>query len=308
MARHPQRHWLRQYLSNQQFTIRQRRIPVVQQMEISDCGAACLAMILQYHGKFVRLHEVRRVAGAGRDGVDALRLLHAGAWFGLIGHGITVDVDALPDLPPATIIHWKFSHFVVFERVDQRGVLLTDPSIGRRRVTMEEFRRSFTGVALVFEPGLDFQTGTPRRVALWRHLRRIRSYPGLMAQVLLTTGMVQMLTMALPLLIATLVDYVIPQADLGLLQLLGIGLLITAFFYSVSSLIRAHLLLHLRAFLDKEMTLDFMRHLVRLPFSFFQERSAGDLMMRVNSNTVIREVLTSGSVSTLLDGCLVVLR
>ena len=48
-----------------------------------------------------------------------------------------------------------------------------------------------------------------------------------------------------------------------------------------------------------------MEHLFRLPFSFFQLRQTGDLMMRLNSNAGIRELLTSGVMSGLLDGLLV---
>ncbi|MDP8931700.1 MAG: cysteine peptidase family C39 domain-containing protein, partial [Actinomycetota bacterium] len=49
-----------------------RRVPWVGQMELADCGAACLAMVLAYHGKQVPLDELRETTGTNRDGVDAL--------------------------------------------------------------------------------------------------------------------------------------------------------------------------------------------------------------------------------------------
>ena len=64
-------------------------------------------------------------------------------------------------------------------------------------------------------------------------------------------------------------------------------------------------MLHLRTRLDAKITLEFLEHLIDLPYAFFQQRSAGDLMMRLNSNATIREVLTSSTLSGLLDGSLV---
>jgi ABC-type bacteriocin/lantibiotic exporter with double-glycine peptidase domain len=110
-----------------------------------------------------------------------------------------------------------------------------------------------------------------------------------------------------PLLTGALVDRVVPRGDQHLLTVLAAGMLGMVTFYFLASLIRSHLLLHLRTYLDARMTLGFLDHMTDLPYDFFQRRSAGDLMMRLNSNATIREILTSGALSGLLDGALAVL-
>jgi len=70
---------------------------------------------------------------------------------------------------------------------------------------------------------------------------------------------------------------------------------------------RAHLLLQVRTLLDSRTTLAFIDHLIELPYTFFQRRSTGDLMMRLNSNATIREIFTSGALSGVIDGALVCL-
>ena len=77
-------------------------------------------------------------------------------------------------------------------------------------------------------------------------------------------------------------------------------------FQVVTTLVRSHLLLQLRTNLDTRLTLGFVDYLSRLPFDFFQRRSAGDLMMRVNNNATVREVLTTNTLSALLDGLFVI--
>ncbi|MDQ3981609.1 MAG: cysteine peptidase family C39 domain-containing protein, partial [Actinomycetota bacterium] len=124
-----------------------KRVPYVQQLERTDCGAACLAMILAYHGRSVPLRELRDMTGTSRDGVDALALLRAARAYGLRGRGVTVEVDALSHLPRGSILHWKFDHFVVFERARRGAIDVVDPARGRRRISLEEVGRAFTGVA-----------------------------------------------------------------------------------------------------------------------------------------------------------------
>lgn len=287
-------------------TTRRRRVPYVAQTAATDCGPACLAMVLAYHGKELRLDQVREVTGFGREGSDARSLLAAGSWFGLRGRGVQVEqVRDLELLPPGSILHWRFNHFVVLESTEGEGIHVVDPAGGRRRIPFEEVERSFTGVALLFEPGEELQPEEAARRGPWRYLRRLVAHSGLLGQILVVSLLVQLFALAVPLLIGVLVDRVVPRGAVGLLNVLGAGLLVMAGFHFLSSLLRSHLLLYLRTRLDARLTLDFLDHLVALPYAFFQKRSAGDLMMRLNSNTTIREILTSGALSGVLDGLLV---
>jgi ATP-binding cassette subfamily B protein len=288
------------------FAARRKRVPYVQQTAPSDCGAASLTMVLAYHGKHLRLDDVRKVTGFGRDGADALALLSAGRVFGLRGRGVKLEeVDDLRFLPPGSILHWQFNHFLVFERMTRDGAELVDPGGGRRKVGREELGRSFTGVALIFETGEDFEPQEGERRRFDRFVNLLRQHAGVLQRVLVTSAMVQLFALATPLLISVLVDRVIPRGDLHLLGVLGAGLAAIVGFSFLSTLLRSYLLLYMRTHLDARMTLDFLDHLVDLPYAFFQQRSAGDLIMRLSSNSTVREILTSGALSGVLDGMLV---
>jgi ABC-type bacteriocin/lantibiotic exporter with double-glycine peptidase domain len=281
-----------------------RQIPFMQQMSATECGAACLAMVLAYYGKHVPLSDVHDATGVNRDGVNALALLQAARWYGLRGRGVKLELDALPYLGKGAILHWEFAHFVVFERVRKDGVEIVDPACGRRVVPMEQFSRSFTGVALTFEPAADFEPVVDRRRVVWSYMKYIVGQSGLLSRIAVISILLQLFALALPMLTGMLVDRVIPHGDEQLLSVLGIGLLAIVVFHCLAALLRSHLLLYLRTHLDAQMTLGFVEYLVSLPYAFFQQRAAGDLMMRVNSNAQIREMLTSSTLSGLLDGTL----
>jgi ATP-binding cassette, subfamily B, bacterial len=288
--------------------MRRRGIPFIQQTSQADCGAACLAMVLAWHGKRLRLEEVREAVGVTRYGAPAAAVLRAASWYGLRGRGVRIDdLGVLDHLPRGSILHWCFTHFVVFDRLDGRGgAWILDPSVGRRRVGREELDRGFTGVALLLEKGEGFEPGEPgpKPPRVRRYLRQIAG-SGLLGRILTISVLVRLLALAVPVLLAVIVDRVVPQSAYGLLTVTAAGMAALVGFHFLSSLIRSHLLLHLRTALDARLTADFLEHLIGLPFSAFQTRPVGDLLMRLNSNSIVREILTTGVLSGVLDGALV---
>nr|WOF00479.1 peptidase C39 containing ABC transporter [Myxococcus fulvus] len=285
---------------------RRRRVPDVRQMTLTDCGPACLAMVLGYHGRDMSLDQVRERLGTSRDGTTAKSLIAAASRLGLRGRGVSVDVDALACLPPASILHWNFSHFVVFERVGRHGVHLVDPSVGHRQVSWEQFRKYFTGVALVFEPKEDFQRGSERGGA-YRYLVPLLRQQGTFARIVVVSLALQLLALAGPLLMGLVVDRVVPRGDTHLLLVLSLALTVLVGFQLMASLLRGHLLLELRTRVDAGMTLGFMEHLVSLAYPFFQMRPSGDLLMRLGMQSTVREAVSATALSSLLDGSLVLL-
>jgi ABC-type bacteriocin/lantibiotic exporter with double-glycine peptidase domain len=293
-------------LERLRFGLNSPKIPVVQQLAATDCGAASLAMVLGYFGKDVRLDEIRDILGPGRDGANALALINAAKWYGLRGRGVSIEVDDLQYLEPAAILHWAFNHFVVFESLEKEAVRIVDPGFGRRRIPMEEFRKSFTGVALLFEPTDSFKPAKDKSQPVWRYVREVIAKPKLWPRIITLSLLLQVFGLAVPAFTGALVDRVVPREDYHLFLVLGLGFSAIAIFYFLSSFIRSHLLLHLRTNIDARMTLGFLDHLIDLPYAFFQRRQVGDLLMRLNSNATIREILTNGGLSVILDGALVV--
>ena len=267
-------------------------------------------MTLGLHGKPIALEDVRRVTGLSRHGLDAQHLVAAAEHFGLRARGVQLRTpEDLAFLDPGSILHWEFRHFVVFEHAEKKGAWVLDPARGRIFVPRAELDRALTGVALVFEPGSDFERGSGdiRRVSLLgRYLKRVLQHDAALVRVLLLSILLLAFALAVPLLTGFLIDRVLPRGDRQLYWVLAAGAATLVAFSALANFVRAQILLVVRTRLDAQLTTDFLEHLVHLPFSFFQQRSTGDLMMRVNSNSTIREMLTSGVLSGALDGLMVV--
>jgi ABC-type bacteriocin/lantibiotic exporter with double-glycine peptidase domain len=205
--------------------------------------------------------------------------------------------------------HWNFNHFVVVEAVSGAGYDIVDPAVGRRRVMPEEFDRAFTGVVLVAEPGDGFRrsrkAATSGSVARWIRIVRFPGMSRLLLQVLGASAILQVFALGLPLLTKILVDSVLPNRMGTLLPLLGVAISIWVAGLVVTSYLRMGLLVYLRGRFDARMMLGFFEHLLRLPLSFFLRRTSGDVLMRLTSNMVVRDLLTEQTLSVLIDGGLV---
>ena len=277
------------------------------QVELADCGAACLGMILELHGHPVPLDEVRSVCGGGRDGIDALTLVRAAEYYGLDARGVKTEVEDLEALGRGAMLFWDMSHFVVLDNVTRRGIVIVDPAVGRRHVPWEQVKRSYAGVAILTEPKGEFERRPRRPNGVWRHVRPLLEQHGTLRRAIVTSLILRVLALALPLLTAVLVDRVVPTADRSLLRVLVILLTTMVAFQFLTTWVRSRLLLDLRMRVDQRTTLGFLEHLVALPYAFHLRRSSGDLMMRLRSNTLVRELLTTGTVSAILDGVFAVL-
>jgi ATP-binding cassette, subfamily B, bacterial len=279
-----------------------RAVPYVAQLGLADCAAACVGMTLAYYGRYVPLEDLREATGTGRDGADAAGILEATRRYGLTAQAVKAGLDDLACLPRGSILHWDFDHFIVFEKVTRRGVAAVDPAVGRRTVPWAAFGKSYTGVAIICEPGPDFTRGGHAHASPYRYLRPILRQAVPARRVLVLSALLQLLALAIPLFTAVVVGRIVPAGDRHLLVILAVALAAVAGYYFLVSLVRARVLVHLRTHLDQELTTGFVRHLADLPYAFFLSRSAGDLMMRMQSNATVREILTAGSLSAILDG------
>jgi ATP-binding cassette, subfamily B, bacterial len=187
-----------------------KKVPFVAQHSSVECGVACMAMVLAYHGKHVAREELRAVLGPTRDGVRAAHLLRAARHFGLCARGVKAELDALGHVPRGSVLHWQLNHYVVLQAVGKGYIDIVDPARGPRRVHRAELDEAFTGVALIFEPGVDFMA-SERRPERRVYADILRS--GDWKRIISVSFAAQLVTLALPLLVAMIVDRVLPRSD-----------------------------------------------------------------------------------------------
>nr|WP_028797175.1 NHLP family bacteriocin export ABC transporter peptidase/permease/ATPase subunit [Streptomyces purpureus] len=281
------------------------------QMEAVECGAAALAMVLGHYGRFVPLEELRIACGVSRDGSRASNLLKAARGYGLQAKGMQMDLAALAEVAAPAILFWEFNHYVVYDGMARRfgrmGVYVNDPGKGRRFVPMDEFDTSFTGIVLTFEPGPGFRRSGRRPGVLAAMPARLRGTSGTMAAAVISSLLLVAVGAAVPALSRTYIDMFLIGGQTSLLGVLFTAMASALVLAAVLTALQQANLLRGRIISSTLGSARFLRHLLRLPVTFYAQRSPADLVQRLRSNDAVAETLARDLSAAGVDAVVVVL-
>ena len=264
------------------------KVPVVMQMEALECGAASLAMILAYYGKWIPLEQVRRDCGVSRDGSNARNILRAARSYGLTAKGYRYEPEALKkDGKFPCIIHWNFNHFVVLNGFKGNKAVLNDPAKGTYTVPMSTFDESFTGICLLFEPGEDFvPEGKPQSMLAYAKKRLVGAGAAI-TFVILTSVISSLLGIITPAFSRIFLDRLLTGKNPGWLMPFTLALAGISAIQLVVTLIQSIYSLRINGKLAMVGNTTFMWKVLRMPMEFFSQRMAGDIQSRQSSNAMI---------------------
>ncbi len=283
------------------------KVPVVMQLEALECGAAALAMVMAYYGKWVPLEQVRLDCGVSRDGSKAKNIYLAAEHYGFSVKAFRMSPESLKEKGQfPCIIHWNMNHFVVLDGFKGKQVYLNDPARGEVRVSWEEFDRAFTGVVIVPVPGERFQPSGKRRSTVDFARKRLVGAGAAVAFVMLTTaisylfGIVNSVTSRIfmdRLLTGINRDWL--QPFISVMILLAAIQLIVAWAQTVYSL-------RISGKMAVIGNTTYMWKVLRLPMEFFSQRLAGDIQSRAGMNASIAGTLVDTFAPLLLNTVMMV--
>ena len=270
------------------------RVPVVMQLEVLECGAASLAMIMAYYGKWVPLEQVRADCGVSRNGSNARNILRAARSYGFTAKAYRYEPeDLMKNGIFPCIIHWNYNHFVVLDGFRGGKAYLNDPARGTCSVSMDVFDSSFTGICLMFEPGGDFVPGGKPKSMFSFAKSRLKGTGTAIAFVVLTTVITSLFGLINPAFSRIFLDRLLPgkNPDWFLPFILALGGI--AVVQLVAEWIHAVYSLRISGKLSAVGSTSFMWQVLRMPMEFFSQRMAGDIQQRAASNAAIAETLVN---------------
>lgn len=285
---------------------RRVKTPTVLQMEAVECGAAALAIVLGYYGRFVPLEELRVECGVSRDGSKASNVLKAARRYGLKSKGFKQGLEALFDYDYPVILFWNFNHFLVLEGFHKGKAYLNDPAQGPRVISMDELDTSFSGVVLTFEKGEEFEPkGKPPSIIDALRRRLIGSEQALLFVIL--TGLALVIPgLVVPTFTRVFIDEYLVSERTDLIVPLLIGMGITAVIRAILTWLQEYYLLRLETSLALKGSSTFFNHILRLPVSYFAQRFAGEIGSRVALNDKVANLISGRLATTVVDSILVV--
>lgn len=284
-----------------------RRVPQVLQFEVTECGIACLSMVLAHHGRWVPLEQMRQLCGSSRDGISAGALARAAKQMGLGAKGFGAKPEELHKLPMPQILFWEFNHFVVLERIDGDRVEVVDPAVGRRHMRMSDLEASYSGVTLCLAPTDDFaaQGAAP---SVLREARQAASGAGGAIGVIALVSFALAVLMALvPALTSIFIDYLLVKRGSDawrfwfIAGVVGFGLSLGPVLWMQRAGTQS-----LQTRLALSLATRIVSQLFRVPLDYFSRRFGGEIAGRVMlADTVASTV--SGALVTMVTASIQVL-
>lgn len=291
--------------------------PFYRQLDRTECGSTCLRMIAKYYGKSYSAYYLRDLCKVTKDGVSVLSVADAAEDIGLRSFAAMVSYkDLAKEVPLPCMIYWRQRHFIVAYKVRKNKIYVADPEYGKIKYSKEEFMDGWIhskihkdrneGLVVLLEPSPEFynkeeDNSKPDRTGFRFLLPYFKPYKHYLIQLFLGLAVLSVIQLIFPFLTQAVVDYGIKNQNLNFIYLILAAQFMLFFSQMSVEMIRGWLLLHLGARINISIISDFLVKLMKLPITFYDSKTTGDLLQRIQDNRRLEEFLSSSSLTILFS-------
>lgn len=280
------------------------RIKKVLQHDETDCGAACLSIVLNYYGKSVPIRRIRSAAGTDSIGTSGYGIVKGAERFGLSCKGLMApEKNKIDEIPLPAIFHIKenLDHYVTVYKLNKNYVFISDPAEGLRKIKREIFLSWWTGVFFILFPTSDFEKGNEDKGLLLRFTSLLKPHKRLVAEILIASLLLSLFGVFVSFYFRFLIDEVLYSQIRSTLNLCSICYLLVIIFQTVIEYCRSQIILYLGTKIDVSLLSDFFCHLLHLPLSFFSTRKTGEILSRINDAETVKNAVSSTTLGIIMD-------
>lgn len=289
------------------FKKRRVKTPSFFQMEMVECGAVALGIILGYYRRFITLEQLRIDCGVSRDGCKALNIIRAARKHGLEAEGYRANIEEIRELELPFIAFWHFNHFIVVEGFKGNYIYINDPAVGHRILHQDEFAREYSGIALNFIPTDDFKKEGKPPVIARQLLKRLSGQQLPLLYLFLIGLSITLLNLGIPIFGKIFVDDYIINHNQSIIKVLIIGISVITLLTFLLTYLQNHYLMKFQNKLTILFSEKFLWHTMRLPLRFFSQRYSGDITYRMESIRGASIFISNIFIVAVLDSILVLI-
>jgi len=278
----------------------------IKQLDISDCGPACLASIAAYYKLRIPVSRIRQYAATEKSGTNVLGMLDAAERLGFQAKAVRGKVDSITKVPKPAIAHvigtGGLHHFVVIYKTGKKFITVMDPGEGRMQKKLwKEFEKGWTGVLILFSPADEFTSGDERISILKRFLFLIKPHHAILLQAITGAIIYSILGLSVSVYVQKIIDHVLINGNINLLNLLSVGMIILLLLQLCVNYFKSVFMLKTGQHIDARLILGYYKHLLKLPQRFFDTMRTGEIISRINDAVKIRTFINDVSVSFIVN-------
>jgi ABC-type bacteriocin transporter len=270
----------------------QRRF-IIKQHDLTDCGAACLASVAAFYGLQLPIARIRQYAGTDLKGTNVLGLIEAATRIGFSAKAVKGAFESIYALPHPVIAHviidQRLQHYVVVFAASPKGIRIMDPAKGTMQVMPpEEFKKIWTGIAVLLAPGESFSPGKDAKTVTDRFRSLLQPHMPMLFQIILGAMVYTLLGLCTSVYLQKIIDYVLPDGNRNLLNLMGLLMVFILLSQLFINYMKGLLTIKTGQQIDARLILGYYKHLLRLPQQFFDTMRVGEIVSRMNDAVKIR--------------------
>ena len=289
---------------------------IVKQRDLTDCGAACLLMIIKYYQGNNSIENIRNISGTTVDGTTLLGLYQAANKLGFKAEGYEADLKSIKAHGKPQILHLdtnNMEHFVVLFKYDEKNneFIIGDPATGLEVYSEETLLKKWrTKICLVLDNTKEVESINNLKNDAKSKLQWVLSFLKEDRSLLFFSSTIGVIMAVFGLSTSVfsqlLIDNIIPEKQISKL-IYGIILLsIILLVKNALAYIRGELLLRQRKDFNIRINKYFLQNLLDLPISFFKTRKSGDFISRLHDSFKIQNLIDKIAGTFVIDSLIII--
>lgn len=274
-----------------------RRIKFIEQMQQTECGICCTAMVLNYHKCNVDINNLRIENDVGREGSSILQVKQLLEKYGMSAAVFETIPDGLQEVNLPAIIYWENQHFVILTKITKKKATVVDPALGTITYSREEFDESYSSYVITCYPTSDMVT-LEKRKSVWREfLPIVKKNKWTYLSLLFFSIATYVGSIGFPILIQKFIDATSKEQFYQKIYLVAFVSVV----YVIFELAKNFQMINLQANMDEDVNRTMFHKMLSLPFKYFDLRNKSDVLISLNSGMVIRDAFIHQFISGIVE-------
>ncbi len=281
------------------------KTPLILQQEATECGLACLLMILKRYGSTISLESLRKKFTISMRGTSIAELIRIATLLKLKAETYFIRTHHISTLSLPAIFHWRNNHYVVIDRFcAKKGYHILDPANGACWLNKEEIEHHFSGFVISLTKEKQFEPLLLDHSPLLKGI--ISGIPKLFSHMTLTallTLIIHALVLLFPVLIQRLIDPYFSTTDITkTIKFSAFALIALKLCEAGIYLLRGISIIKWERIFTDYLGSKVISHLFHLPLRYFESRALNSVYTKFNSIEKTREIISRGLAESLVDG------
>jgi len=291
-----------------------KKIPVIKQEGIKDCGAACLLSIIRYYGGDISLEKLRELTKTTKIGTTAYHIIRASEKLEFSSKGIKCkslnDLKNKINVPfiAHLVINKSYKHYVVVYDLNYKKNIVTimDPNSGVKKLTFDEFNKMWSKVIITLYP--------TKKIPIYKTNKSVNNLikylilnnKKVFVEIILLSLFITMFNIINSYYFKIIVDD-IAVSSINNFYIISFVFIILILLKSLSEYFRNQLILYSNQKIDFQLFTKTFNHVINLPYDYFKNKTTGEILSRISDLNHIKDAINKIIVTIFVDLLLILI-